>query len=188
MRNRLVVCGGVPCTWVPAIAYQGWCASSSGTLLIPTETFTQLKTLAGLKLSSRSWSTGDPRTCHQCLYGTAELYPRQLSFLVACLSLQMTRTLLADRCDTERERGSPYSTRQHGLWDLNAASERRPTVGADDSNRLLLYLMLTRISGRSSCHKPVCTDHNQQDPLKSTTSKHVKLSKRTFHDNRDRCC
>ncbi len=81
----------------------------------------------------------------------------------------MTLTLLDDRCDTERERGSPYSTRQHGLWDLNAVSERRPTVGAGGSNRLLLYLMLTRDSGRSSCHKPV---HSDDQSLLTTNKIH----------------
>ena len=41
------MCDEVLCAWVPAIAYQGLCAPSFETLLIPTVYLTQLNVLAG---------------------------------------------------------------------------------------------------------------------------------------------
>ena len=82
-------------------------------------------------------------------------------------------TLLADRCDIGRGclRGcrSPYTARQQsmGSGTQGVASERRPMVIADDFNRLLLYLMLTRPGHDVQVATTRYTlDHNQQDLTK----------------------
>ncbi len=81
----------------------------------------------------------------------------------------MTLTLLPDRIDTERRCGNPYTARQQSVASgtSGVASERRPTVSADESNRLLLYLMLTRPGRNVQVATSLYTlDHNQQDLTK----------------------
>jgi hypothetical protein len=61
----LFMCDDVPCTWLPAIAYQRVCTTRSETLLIPTVYLTELNVLAGaehklLKLVS---------LIHKCIKG-----------------------------------------------------------------------------------------------------------------------
>ncbi len=66
------MCDEVLCAWVPAIAYQGLCAPSFETLLIPTVYLTQLNVLAGAE--HKLLKLVNLIQYQSCIYGTAEPY------------------------------------------------------------------------------------------------------------------
>jgi hypothetical protein len=77
----------------------------------------------------------------------------------------MALALLPDSFDTERGCGNLYTARQQsmGSGTSGVVSERRPTVSADDSNRVLLY-RTTRPGRNVQVATSLYTlDHNQQD-------------------------